>query len=166
MGAYFGVGVYFGKYGSYSRMVLEHQTVEKKGLWKMVQVSILHTLPRKVLQRDVFISWMFFRRWISNFTRKFALLLAADINGHHNQSVNRSIQLNIVIRKINADHFSIWFQTKFWISEKKVQFERVNFSIVLSRGIQWLFGPTRKSSPWGNFSDRELNQSIKRRLLL
>ena len=24
---------------------------------------------------------------------------------------------------------------------------------VLSRGVRWLFGPTRKSSPWGNFSD-------------
>ena len=29
-----------------------------------------------------------------------------------------------------------------------------------------LFGPTRKSSPWGNFSDGGLNQSIKRRLSL
>ena len=34
----------------------------------------------------------------------------------------------------------------------------------LSRGDRWLFGPTRKSSPWGNFSDGGLNQSIKRRL--
>ena len=37
-------------------------------------------------------------------------------------------------------------------------------STVLSRGIRSLFGPTRKSSPWGNFSDGGLNQSIKRRL--
>ena len=29
-----------------------------------------------------------------------------------------------------------------------------------------VFGPNRKSSPWGNFSDGELNQSIKRRLSL
>ena len=36
----------------------------------------------------------------------------------------------------------------------------------LSRGVQSLFGPTRKSSPWGNFSDGGLNQSIKGRLSL
>ena len=35
---------------------------------------------------------------------------------------------------------------------------------VLSRGAQSLFGPTRKSFPWGNFFDGGLNQSIKRRL--
>ena len=35
---------------------------------------------------------------------------------------------------------------------------------VLSRGVRSLFGSTRKSSPWGNFSDGGLNQSIKRRL--
>ena len=32
-------------------------------------------------------------------------------------------------------------------------------STVLSRGVRSLFGPTRKSSPWGNFSDGGLNQS-------
>ena len=37
---------------------------------------------------------------------------------------------------------------------------------VLSRGVRSLFRPTRKSSPWGNFSDGGLNQSIKRRLSL
>ena len=37
---------------------------------------------------------------------------------------------------------------------------------VLSRIVRSLFGPTRKSSPWGNFSDGGLNQSIKRRLSL
>ena len=37
---------------------------------------------------------------------------------------------------------------------------------VLFRGVRPLFGPTGKSSPWGNFSDGGLNQSIKRRLLL
>ena len=37
---------------------------------------------------------------------------------------------------------------------------------VLSRGVRSLFGPTRKSSPWGNFSDSERNQSIKRRISL
>ena len=37
---------------------------------------------------------------------------------------------------------------------------------VLSRGVQSLFGPTRKSSPWGNLSDGGSNQSIKRRLSL
>ena len=37
---------------------------------------------------------------------------------------------------------------------------------VLSRSLWSLFGPTRKSSPWGNFSDCGLNQSIKRRLSL
>ena len=37
---------------------------------------------------------------------------------------------------------------------------------VLSRGVRSLFGPTRKSFPWGNFSDGGLNQSIKRRLSL
>ena len=37
---------------------------------------------------------------------------------------------------------------------------------VLSRGIRSLFGPIRKSSPWGNFSAGGLNQSIKRRLPL
>ena len=37
---------------------------------------------------------------------------------------------------------------------------------VLSRGVRSLFGHTRKSSPWGNFSDGGLNQSIKRRLSL
>ena len=37
---------------------------------------------------------------------------------------------------------------------------------VLSRGVRSLFGPTRKSSPWGTFSDCELNQSIKRGLSL
>ena len=36
--------------------------------------------------------------------------------------------------------------------------------LVLSRGVRSLFGPTRKLSPWGNFSDGGLNQSIKRRL--
>ena len=36
----------------------------------------------------------------------------------------------------------------------------------LSRGVRSLSGPTRKSSPWGNFSDGGLNQSIKRRLSL
>ena len=37
---------------------------------------------------------------------------------------------------------------------------------VLSHGVRSLFGPTQKSSPWGNFSDDGLNQSIKRRLSL
>ena len=41
-----------------------------------------------------------------------------------------------------------------------------NFNTVLSRGVRPLSGPTRKSSPWGNFSDGGLNQSIKRRLSL
>ena len=40
------------------------------------------------------------------------------------------------------------------------------FFAVLSRGDRPLFGPTRKSSPWGNFSGSGLNQSIKRRLSL
>ena len=31
---------------------------------------------------------------------------------------------------------------------------------VLSRGVRSLFGPIRKSSPWDNFSDGGLNQSI------
>ena len=31
----------------------------------------------------------------------------------------------------------------------------------LSRGVRSLFGPTRKSSPWGSFSDGGSNQSIK-----
>ena len=31
---------------------------------------------------------------------------------------------------------------------------------VLSPYVESLFGPSRKSSPWGNFSDGELNQSI------
>ena len=38
--------------------------------------------------------------------------------------------------------------------------------IVLSRGVRSLFGSTRKSSPWGNFSDGGWNQSIKPRLSL
>ena len=37
-------------------------------------------------------------------------------------------------------------------------------SVVLSRDAR--NGPTRKSSPWDNFSDGGLNQSIKRRLSL
>ena len=37
---------------------------------------------------------------------------------------------------------------------------------VLSRGVRSLFGRTRKSSPWGNFSEGRLNQWIKRRLWL
>ena len=37
---------------------------------------------------------------------------------------------------------------------------------VLSRAVRSLFGSTRKSSPWGNFSDGGLNQSIKRRISL
>ena len=37
---------------------------------------------------------------------------------------------------------------------------------VLSRCVRSLFGPSRISFPWGNFSDGGLNQSIKRRLLL
>ena len=37
---------------------------------------------------------------------------------------------------------------------------------LLSRGVRSLFGPTRKSSPWDNFSDGGLNQSIKRGLSL
>ena len=37
---------------------------------------------------------------------------------------------------------------------------------LLSRYIESILGPTRKSSPWGNFSDGGLNQSIKRRLSL
>ena len=37
---------------------------------------------------------------------------------------------------------------------------------VLSRYIESLFEPTRKSSPWGNFSKGGSNQSIKRRLSL
>ena len=41
-----------------------------------------------------------------------------------------------------------------------------NFSTVLSRDVRSLFEPTWKSSPWGNFSDGGLNQSIKRRLSL
>ena len=36
---------------------------------------------------------------------------------------------------------------------------------VLSRGVRSLFGPIRKSSPWGNFSDDGLNHSIKRQTL-
>ena len=43
----------------------------------------------------------------------------------------------------------------------------VTFSnTVLSHGVRSLFGPNRKLSPWGNFSDSGLNQSIKRRLSL
>ena len=42
---------------------------------------------------------------------------------------------------------------------------RISYTL-LSRGVRSLFGPTRKSSPWGNFSDGGLNQSIKRRLSL
>ena len=37
---------------------------------------------------------------------------------------------------------------------------------VLSCGVRSLFAPTRKSSPWGNYPDGGLNQSIKRRLSL
>ena len=37
---------------------------------------------------------------------------------------------------------------------------------VLSRYVESLFEHTRKSFPWGNFSDGGLNQSIKRRLSL
>ena len=40
------------------------------------------------------------------------------------------------------------------------------WTTVLSRYIETFFGPTRKSSSKGNFSDRGLNQSIKRRLSL
>ena len=47
-----------------------------------------------------------------------------------------------------------------------VSIEKTYHSTVLSRGVRWLFGPTRKSSPWGNVSDGGLNQSIKRRLSL
>ena len=36
----------------------------------------------------------------------------------------------------------------------------------MTRGVRSFFGPTRKSSPWGNFSDGGLNQSIERRLSL
>ena len=42
----------------------------------------------------------------------------------------------------------------------------IKYCTVLSRGVRSLFGPTRKSSPWGNFSDGGLNQSIKRKLSL
>ena len=37
---------------------------------------------------------------------------------------------------------------------------------VLSCSVRSLFGPTRKSSPWGHFFDGGLNQSIKRTLPL
>ena len=41
---------------------------------------------------------------------------------------------------------------------------------VLSRYVRSFFGPTRKLSPWGNFSDggfnQSINQSINRRFLL
>ena len=36
-------------------------------------------------------------------------------------------------------------RNQMWARMKKIQ------SIVLSRGVRSLFGPTRKSSPWGNF---------------
>ena len=56
------------------------------------------------------------------------------------------------------------------LSKECVFCERVKRSqkqvTVLSRSVRSLFGPTRKSSPWGNFSDGGLNQSIKRRLSL
>ena len=38
------------------------------------------------------------------------------------------------------------------------------FNTVLSRDVRSLFGPTRKSSPWGNFSDGGLDQSINQAL--
>ena len=44
--------------------------------------------------------------------------------------------------------------------------EKNCLNTVLSRGVRSLFRPTRKSSPWGNFSDGGLNQAIKRRLPL
>ena len=48
----------------------------------------------------------------------------------------------------------------FWYS-RGLNFSLLVFFItVLSRGICSLFGPTRKSSPWGNFSDGGFNQSI------
>ena len=42
----------------------------------------------------------------------------------------------------------------------------MQYNTALSRGVRSLFGPTRKSSPWGNFSDSEWNQSIKHRLFI
>ena len=61
-----------------------------------------------------------------------------------------------------------WFSWRLWFRKVPVCAMSVmtHKYTVLSRGVRSLFGPTRKSSPWGNFSDGGLNQAIKRRLRL
>ena len=49
---------------------------------------------------------------------------------------------------------------------KVYRIDKMNTSTVLSRHVRSLFGPTRKSSPWGNICDSWLNQSIKPRFSL
>ena len=49
---------------------------------------------------------------------------------------------------------------------KKRFHETLHAVTVLFRGVRSLFGSIQKPSPWGNFSDGWLNQSIKRRLSL
>ena len=43
---------------------------------------------------------------------------------------------------------------------------KIKATTVLFRSVRSLFGPTRELSPWGNFFDSGLNQSIKPRLPL
>ena len=64
--------------------------------------------------------------------------------------------------------FHGWFLILNFQVHTNLRTTPVGFSCdtVLSRGVRSLFGPTRKSSPCGNFSDGGLNQSIKRRLSL
>ena len=66
--------------------------------------------------------------------------------------------------EIKIEHFTVFtIGLHFWDVKKHAKpFENT----VLSRGVRSLYGSTRRSSPWGNFSDGGLNQSIKRRLSL
>ena len=51
-------------------------------------------------------------------------------------------------------------QVQAWTSEIRNSNRIFHYCTVLSRGVQPLFEPIRKSSPWGNLSDGGLNQSI------
>ena len=59
---------------------------------------------------------------------------------------------NFVLLKKNCRMWSVWGIWTTLIYQEKY--------CVMSRGVRSPFGPTRRSSPWGNFSDGGLNQSI------
>ena len=68
-------------------------------------------------------------------------------------------------RRIRPQTVLIWSALNLQENQSSINRMLTN-DTVLSRGVRLLFRPTRKSSPWGNFSDGGLNQSIKRRLWL